>query len=114
MENSDKFICAPLGKPFTSNCSWRKATGNYLYSSALPKSTRGRQKWQCHHGPALGQSTHHHHQLTTMCSSNLITKCSSNLTTMCFSNLTTMCSSNLTTMCSSNLTTMCSSNLTTM
>ena len=61
MQNSDQFICAALGKPFTSNYSWRKATGNHLYSSALPKSTMAHQKWQCHHGPALGQITHHHY-----------------------------------------------------
>src|SRR6476469_2923297 len=59
-DNNDRFVCAALGKPFTSICSWRKAMGNHLYSSALPKSTMARQKWQCHHGPVLGQSTHYH------------------------------------------------------
>ena len=35
MHNSDQFICSALGKPFTSNCSWRKATGNHLYPPLL-------------------------------------------------------------------------------
>src|SRR6478609_5308167 len=67
MQNSDQFICAALGKPFTSNCSRRKATGNHFYSSALPNSTMACQKWYCHHGPALEQSTHHHYQITLLC-----------------------------------------------
>src|SRR6478609_3383984 len=33
-KNSDQCIRATLGKPFTSNCSLRKATGNHLNSSA--------------------------------------------------------------------------------
>src|SRR6476469_5254709 len=31
VQNSDQFVCAALGKPFKSNCSWRKATGNHLH-----------------------------------------------------------------------------------
>src|SRR6476469_11074798 len=27
---------------------------------ALPMATMTRQQWLCHHGPALGQRTHHH------------------------------------------------------
>src|SRR6476469_4405915 len=31
VQNTDQFIRAALGKPFKSNCSWRKATGNHLH-----------------------------------------------------------------------------------
>src|SRR6476469_6350349 len=31
VQNTDQFVCAALGKPFKSNCSWRKATGNHLH-----------------------------------------------------------------------------------
>ena len=31
VQNTDQFVCAVFGKPFKSNCSWRKATGNHLY-----------------------------------------------------------------------------------
>src|SRR6478609_4880729 len=31
VQNSDQFVCAALGKPFKSSCSWRKAMGNHLH-----------------------------------------------------------------------------------
>src|SRR6476469_8305493 len=31
VQNTDQFVCAALGKPFKSNCSWRKVTGNHLH-----------------------------------------------------------------------------------
>src|SRR6476469_5356383 len=31
VQNTDQFVCAALGKPFKSNCSWRKATVNHLH-----------------------------------------------------------------------------------
>src|SRR6476469_794574 len=31
VQNGDQFVCAALGKPFKSNCLWRKATGNHLH-----------------------------------------------------------------------------------
>src|SRR6476661_6317039 len=31
VQNTDQFVCAALGKPFKSNCSWKKATGNHLH-----------------------------------------------------------------------------------
>src|SRR6476469_7053187 len=31
VQNTDQFVCAALSKPFKSNCSWRKATGNHLH-----------------------------------------------------------------------------------
>ena len=54
-KDNSPLICAALGKPFMSNCPWRKATGNHLHSSALPKSTMARQR------------THHHHHQKAKC-----------------------------------------------
>src|SRR6478609_4852651 len=31
VQNTDQFVCAALVKPFKSNCSWKKATGNHLH-----------------------------------------------------------------------------------
>src|SRR6476619_5275716 len=31
VQNTDQFVYAALDKPFKSNCSWRKATGNHLH-----------------------------------------------------------------------------------
>src|SRR6476619_3464494 len=63
VQSTDQFICAALGKPFKSNCSWRKATGNHLHictshvhddASAMTMSSRTCLRAETQH--------HHHHQ----------------------------------------------------
>ena len=47
--------------PIARERTTRKATENHPYASGFRISTMARQQYQCHHGPAVGQISHHHH-----------------------------------------------------
>src|SRR6478609_5444701 len=66
VQNTDQFVCAALGKPFKSNCSWRKATGNHLhictshvYDDALAMTVSSRTCLRAENSTSSSSSSQH-------------------------------------------------------